>query len=80
MAKYSVYVFCNECGEVHPMGVAVSLDDGPPERESIANTYEGQELPPEVLSLTSNYVQCPNTGKLFRQKDNNQVFLVPIGD
>jgi hypothetical protein len=47
------------------MGITVPLGDGLPERESIANTYEGKELPSEVLALVSNYVLCPSTDKLF---------------
>ena len=76
MAKYEVYVFCNNCGDVHRMKMLVDLHDGPAERESIADFYEGKDLPENIANLTSNYIQCPNTGRMFRQKDNNQIFLV----
>lgn len=79
MAKYSVHFFCNECSRVHPMGITLSLDDGPPKKESIGNTYAGKELPAQVATLSNNTVTCPNTGNLTSQEDNNQVFLVPIG-
>lgn len=79
MAMYSVYYFCNECSEVHPMGISLALDDGPPSKESIGNTYKGKELPPQVAMLINNTLTCPNTSKPTTQKDNNQVFLVPIG-
>ena len=78
MANYDVYVFCNECSDVHPMGVRIALDDGPVEKESIGDLYAGQELPLAITNLVNNKTKCPNTGNLFTQKDNNQVFLVPI--
>ncbi len=79
MAKYSVYFFCDECSQVHPMGIGLTLDDGPTKKESIGNTYAGKELPTQVATLSNNKVSCPNTGRLTSQKDNNQVFLVPVG-
>jgi hypothetical protein len=45
MAKYSVYFFCDECAQVHPLGIALELDDGPPDKASIGDTYAGRELP-----------------------------------
>jgi len=79
MAKYSVYYFCNECSEVHPMGISLSLNDGPPSKDSIGNTYKGKALPPDVGNLANNTLTCPKTKKTTTQKDNNQVFLVPVG-
>jgi hypothetical protein len=61
------------------MGIQIPLNDGPAKKESIGNTYAGKELPPEVATLSNNTVTCPNTRKQTSQKDNNQVFLVPIG-
>jgi len=80
MATYSVYVFCNECADVHPMGITISLEDGPPERESIGNLYAGKDLPSNIANLINNKTRCPKTGKWFVQKDNNQVFLIPTSD
>ncbi len=79
MTKYSVHFFCDECGQVHPLGISISLDDGPAEKESIGNLYAGKELPQQVATLIGNKTNCPNTGKMTSQKDNNQVFLVPVG-
>jgi len=76
MAMYDVFVFCNECGKVHPMGIGIGLDLGPEERQSVGEFYSGKALPPEVANLVNNWTRCPETGKMFRQKDNNQVFLV----
>ena len=80
MATYKVLVFCNDCVDVHEMGVRLFLDAGPADKQSIGDVYNGKELPPEVLRLYNNSVQCPKTGKYFYQRDNDQVFLVPLED
>ena len=77
MARYDIYAFC-DCGDVHPMRITVDLADGPAEKKSIGDTYHGKEVPQELIRLHNNSVQCPKTGNLFFQKDNNQLFLVPI--
>jgi hypothetical protein len=78
MAYYAVYVFCDECVDVHPMGISVSLDDGPAGRASVGDFYAGKDPPPEVATLSNNLTRCPNTLRTFTQKDYDQVFLVPI--
>ena len=78
MTKYEVYVFCNECSDVHRMGIKIELKDGPTEKTSIGDLYSGKELPQDIVKLSNNKTQCPNTGKMFVQKNNNQVFLVPV--
>ncbi len=78
MGQYDVYVFCDLCGDVHRMGVRVSLEDGPVKKESIGDLYAGKELPPNVAELMNNQTTCPKTGRPFAQKDNKQVFLVPV--
>jgi len=80
MAKYDIYVFCSECGEPHPMGIRIDLSDGPAERDSIGNLYAGKELPPNIANLINNRTRCPNTGNMFTQEDNNQIFLVAVSD
>jgi hypothetical protein len=60
------------------MGIALRLDDGPPARASVADAYAGKELPPSLAILSSHMITCPNTGRLTAQRDNHQVFLVPI--
>ncbi|MBU1207067.1 MAG: hypothetical protein KKH04_09090 [Proteobacteria bacterium] len=79
IAKYSVYFFCDECCQAHPLGITIELNDGPPDQASIRDTYTGRELPPQVATLIGNMTQCPNTRKMTSQEDNNQVFLVSIG-
>ena len=80
MAQYDVYVFCDHCSDSHPMGVSISLNDGPAEKESIGNLYKGKEVPSTIATFIYNYVRCPNTDKWFLQTDNNQIFLVALPD
>jgi hypothetical protein len=77
MARYEVFVFCNECSDVHPMAIRLTLDDGPAADQSIGDTYAGKEMPPNVATLERLQFQCPNTSSWFEQKDNKQIFLVP---
>jgi len=76
MPHYSVHFFCNECSQVHPLGIGIEGDFGFDDRASIADVYAGQELPAQIMTLSNNYTTCPQTGKPTQQKDNNQVFLV----
>ena len=78
MAKYSVYVFCDECSIPHPMGITIALDDGPADKASIGDVYAGRALPPQIVTLMSNIIFCPTTGKPILQRNNDQVFLVPV--
>ncbi len=79
MAQYDVYVFCDECFVPHPLGIRIDLDDGPAEEKSIGDAYAGRDLPPQVASLINNQTICPKTKQLITQRDNNRVFLVPVG-
>jgi len=74
------FSFCDECSEVHPLGISIGLDDGPPEKGSIGDSYRGKDPPPQVATLKGNMTICPNTGKMTSQADNNQVFLVARGE
>jgi hypothetical protein len=76
MPQYTPFIFCNECSTPHPAPILIKLDEEIAPDQSIANVYDGRELPPEVLTLANNQFQCPKTKKMYTQKDNNQVFLV----
>lgn len=76
-ATYDVYVFCDDCSDIHRMGMKVSLADGPTEKRSVRDFYKGREVPPELLQVQNMSVICPKTRRLFYQEDDNQVFLVP---
>ena len=35
MPQYDIYVSCNECDGVHPMGIGIYLDTGPSDDRTI---------------------------------------------
>ncbi len=78
-SKYQVYAFCNRCGGIHNMYIGViRLYDGPPNKESIVDTFAGKELPSRIAALTGTKFICPKTKRFTLQEDNNQIFLVPF--
>jgi hypothetical protein len=78
MPKYEIFVFCDNCGDVHPTRISVLLNDGPIEKASVSDTYAGRALPGSLAMLSNNEVRCPKTDQMFTQKDNHQIFLVPV--
>jgi len=77
VARYSIVALCNKCGGTHDMAVSVILKDGPIEKQSIGDFYDGTNLPKNLADLTSRSISCPKTGRQSIQKDNHQIFLVP---
>ena len=59
MAPNDVYVFCNECSDVHQMRIRVELSDGPTRNASIGDVYRGRELPSNAVTLINNRVLAP---------------------
>jgi hypothetical protein len=80
VAEYAIFVLCIACGDLHPMGISVMLEDGPSAKESIAKSYAGKDLPSTLAGLKNKRVYCPKTGRQYSQNDNNKVFLVPVGE
>jgi hypothetical protein len=79
MAKYEVHVFCSECSRERSARITLTLNDGPPKKESIGDAYQGRDLPATIVMVRKNSHQCPETGMTFAQDSNNDIFLVPIG-
>lgn len=78
MPMYSISVFCDLCGRVHATGVVVDLSDGPDDAQSIGDAYKGKVLP-EILAVhRKNKIKCPIKMKVFEQKNDHKIFLVPI--
>jgi hypothetical protein len=76
--QFEIYVLCNECGAMHPMGVRIHLDVGPDTKQSIGDTYQGKSRPPQIQALDGHKTLCLKTGNLFVQEDDDRVFLIPI--
>jgi hypothetical protein len=79
-SPYTIYVYCDDCSDVHPMLLKIHLDDGPGSKEGISRLYQGKSVPEKVAKLARFVVKCPRTGKSFVKKDNTQIFLVPSED
>ena len=77
-AQYGVFVSCNKCGGVHELGISVLLTHGPVNRQSLGDLYRGKTLPKNLAGLANNSVTCPRTGRQSSQKNNDQIFLVPL--
>ena len=65
MATYKVLVFCNDCVDVHEMGVRLFLDAGHADKQSIGDVYNGKELPPEVYACTIIPFSVPRLENTF---------------
>jgi hypothetical protein len=76
--KYMVHVFCNECSVPHPAGIVIEREDLLASNQSVGDIYDGLEVPQQIVMMLGNYFRCPDTGKLYMQSDNRQLFLVRI--
>jgi hypothetical protein len=77
MADYDINFYCEECKQTHPLGVKIPIKGGPSIKMSIGAFYAGKQLPPKIADLIDSQALCPKTGKMFNQKDIQQIFLVP---
>jgi hypothetical protein len=78
MADYDIYFYCEECKQLHPMGIKIPIKGGPPIKTSVGAFYAGKKLPPEIADLIDSQALCPKTGKMCTQQDIHQIFLVPV--
>jgi hypothetical protein len=77
MPQYDIYVSCNKCGSVHPMGIGIHVDTGPADEQSIDEAYERISLPPQIQAIEDHKTLCLKTGQWFVQKDLKEIFLKP---
>ena len=74
--EYSIVVSCNKCAGLHEMGI-FPMENGPVDKQSIGNLYDGKGLPKSRENLTNTSISCPKTGRQSTQKNPHQIFLVP---
>lgn len=74
--QYSIFVGCNKCGGLHEMDSSVVMEDGPLDKQSIGDLYDGKSIPKYLADLVHKSVTCPKTGRQSTQKNNHQIFLV----
>jgi hypothetical protein len=77
-AEYSIFALCNKCAGMHETGISITIEDGPADKQSIGDFYNGKSLPKSLAALSSTILTCHLTGRQFIQKDTKQIFLVPI--
>jgi hypothetical protein len=80
MADYDIYFFCTDCNDTHPMGIKFPLTNGPLREKSVGVFFAGKELPPQIAKLIDGQILCPKAGKVFTQKDPNQIYIVPLSN
>lgn len=78
MPMYSISVFCDLCGRVHATGVVIDLSDGPDDTQSIGDAYQGKVFPVVLAVHRKVKIKCFIKMKVFEQKNDHKIFLVPI--
>jgi hypothetical protein len=78
LVTYRLFVECEYCEEKHPLPFAVSKDDIPTGKKSVAEIYGDRKLPDDVNSIIGISVQCSKTGENFVQNDARKIFLIPV--
>ena len=76
MTNFEVHFFCDECSQTHFLGMVIARN-APAVKTSVGDAYSGLPVP-ATLQIENNSTRCTITGRLTSQKDNNQVFLVPV--
>jgi hypothetical protein len=74
--RYMIHVFCEECSEPHSTAIVIYRDEEISSTRSVADIYQGRDIPVEIVMVVGNQFHCPRTGKFFLQRDYRQVFLV----
>jgi hypothetical protein len=77
MPKYDIFAVCNACGDEHSTGIAITLQSGPRQNQSVAAAFPKEELPPNLDTLKEIRVYCPKTGRGYAQANYKKIFLVP---
>ena len=55
----------------------VHLDRGPDHKQSIAESFPGGSMPPQLLAIQGRNALCLKTGKKFKVENDEQFLLVP---
>ena len=77
MPAYDISVRCKSCGRDHPILLRLHIDEGPDRKQSIAESFRGRSLPPQVKSIRWHKALCPITGRTLSLENDSEIFLVP---
>jgi hypothetical protein len=79
----SVYAYCPNCFDVHPLNFDVFVPTAELKImvtiKGINDVYKGYELPDNYVFTNNDFV-CPVNKKTYYQKDNTQIFFVPVSE
>jgi hypothetical protein len=75
--SYIVRVWCPRCGRVHRLSTDFRLNGGPGRAGSVAELYDGRDLPPKLRRLFDKKVLCTYSNEWVSVEDRNRVFLLP---
>jgi hypothetical protein len=77
MPAYDISVHCKNCGRDHPVLLRLHIEDGPDHKQSIADSFRGRSVPPQVKAIRWLHALCPQTGRKFPLENDSEIFLVP---
>ena len=77
MPAYEIYIHCACCNGEHRLLMKVHLDHGPDHKQSIAESFPGGSMPPQLLAIRGRNALCLKTGKKIKVENNDEIFLVP---
>jgi hypothetical protein len=77
MPAYEIHIHCACCQGEHPLLMKVHLAHGPDHKQSIAESFPGGSVPPQLLTIRGRNALCLKTGKKFKVETDNEFLLVP---
>jgi hypothetical protein len=77
MPAYEIFVHCADCGAEHPLLMKVYLEEGPEDKQSIAESFRERPIPPQLSAVKGRHALCLKTGKKFKVDNDDQILLVP---
>jgi hypothetical protein len=69
VAAYDVYIFCDQCGQPHPVNVTLEMEDSNLNKTLVKDVFKGEKLPQEIVFMQSNKYKCPHTQQFFASDD-----------
>jgi hypothetical protein len=78
MPAYEIYFRCGECTADHPLHLRIHLDNGPEQKQSLAQFLFDRSILPQLMPLRGRKVFCLKTGRVFKLENDDQIFLVPF--
>jgi len=77
MPLYDIVGQCVHCGVEHPLLMKIHLVQGPSSRQTVAEAFRGQTLPPQVLAVKRHSALCLKTGKKYPLTEEDRIILTP---